>query len=72
MAQQTAVDNTTRQTELQKHLSYKSGDEIAYGIKYEKYRATVWNEHELIQGFSCYITEHAHKLAEDFVKYLNR
>jgi len=72
MAQQTAVENTTKQTELQKHLSYKSGDEISYSIKYEKYRATVWNEDELIQGFSSYLTEHAHKLAQDFVKYLNK
>lgn len=64
------MSNTTKQTESQKHILYKSGDEIAFKIKYEKFRASVWNGDELIQGFSCYLTEHAHQLAEDFVNFL--
>ena len=64
------MGNTTKQTELQNHLTYKSGDEIAYEIKCEKFRATVWGGDELIQGFNCYLTEHAHKVAEAFVKFL--
>jgi hypothetical protein len=42
-----------------------------YKIKYEKFRATVWKGSVMIKGFSCYLTEHAHKLAREFVEQLN-
>ena len=38
-----------------------------YEIKYEKFRSSIWLDGELIKGFSCYHTEHAHKLGREYL-----
>ncbi len=37
-------------------------------IKYEKFRASIWKNGVCIKGFSCYITQHAWKLAKDYLR----
>ena len=44
-----------------------------YEIKYEKFRSSIWLDGECIKGFSCYHTEHAHRLGQKYlVKLLNQ
>jgi len=38
-----------------------------YEIKYEKFRSSIWLDGECIKGFSCYHTEHAHKLGQEYL-----
>jgi len=41
-----------------------------YKIKYEKFRSSIWLGDECIRGFSCYHTEHAHKLGQEYLTKL--
>lgn len=41
-----------------------------YEIKYEKFWSGIYLNGKCIRGFSCYHTEHAHKLGQEYLTKL--